>query len=648
MGRTLKLPGLVLAILAVGSAPAAAQMFNYTGSEQTYTVPAGVTVLDVSMSGGDGGGVSTVVQGAGGPGGHGGTASAVLAVNSDQTLYVEVGGAGGIGGKLSSPVGGWNGGASAGSITGEVAFGAGGGGGGASDVRTVPCGSQCPGSGASLGTRLLVAGGGGGGGVDDAGRVFAGADANPGSGPMPGSPPNGGTAGQSAPGGGGTGCSGTGMAGAGGSAGAGAAVALNAAVTMDGGGGGGGYEGGGGGGVCSSSSDDQGGAGGGGSDFASAQASDVAMGIDSTADANGSVSIIPAPPVLQIAPTITGTYTVGATLSVVHGQYVNVDQYAYQWYRCNASGNGCAQILGATGSAWTLASNDLGTTLRVDETASGAAGAAAPVLSGPTPVITAAAAPPQPSGTQQPATGSPQQSATVSPQLELGPVKLAGTRATVHLSCSGTTGGECRGSIAFRASRHGAARTTKSRISQGDKRASGEVTVAGTAFTLASGKSAALTVKLNATGRRLLDRFYRLPTDLTITGTTIRAERVTFSYPRVDAFVSWTWSYNGAHTNIQQLGVTGIPHDGQVTVACRGGGCRASEERFTPKRGNSVTLASSIIKAGVLTAGAKLQITISAPDSVAKVLTITTRRNNYPSVVKGCKLPGSTHPTTCA
>jgi hypothetical protein len=117
--------------------------FNYTGAEQTFTVPAGVFSVQVLAVGGSGGT-------AGALGGVGAQVSGDLSVTPGETLYVEVGGNGQSQGPSNyGGSGGFNGGGSGG-----------GGGGGASDVRTSPRAS-----GLFPGDRLLVAGGGGGAGT---------------------------------------------------------------------------------------------------------------------------------------------------------------------------------------------------------------------------------------------------------------------------------------------------------------------------------------------------------------------------------------------------------------------------------------------------------------------------------------------------
>lgn len=661
--RMVKSPALGLAILALSSAPAAAQTFTFSGSEQTYTVPAGITKLDVSMSGGDGGAANPNGVTAQAPGGHGGTVSAVLAVSPGEVLYVEVGGAG----NSAAAVGGWNGGGAP-SVNPDPdaqATPPSGSGGGATDVRTVSCGSACPGSTASLESRLLVAGGGGGGGFDLNGQVdINGSNADSGTDPTAVTGINGGTAGTSAPGAGGAGCDdfagnggGSGSFGAGGNGGLGAADFGGQVVATSSGGGGGGYQGGGGGGGCVTAADYQGGAGGGGSDFASSAATSVSFGADGTAAANGSVSITPAVPGLQTAPRITGTATVGQTLTVVPGQYNNTPtKFTYQWYSCSASN--CSPIPGATGTAWPLTPSDVGATLKVQETASNAFGTGTPVMSGPTPVISqpattpGAATNPAPQPQPQPAAPSQAPAPATATQLQLGSVTVAGPRATVHLSCPDTTREGCQGAIMFQAAVRRTITIRKdaasSKTPQAGSHGVAKVIVGKGTFALSSGESRALTVKLNSTGLGLLNSVYRLPTELMISGTTTLTQPVTFAYPQVRSFVAWTWSYKGTHTYLEQLDVTQIPAGGDVTVLCQGDGCRSAHQSFAAKHGSSIGLASSITKNGTLTAGAKLQITISAPNSVAKVMTIAIRPNNYPSVVKACLLPGAAHPAACA
>jgi hypothetical protein len=220
----------------MAAAPAAlAQVFSYTGAEQSYVVPTGVTAVQIVAVGAPGAGVPQV------PGGRGAVVSAELPIPQGQAvLYVEVGGTGV----------GFNGGGSDG--------------GDASDVRLIPRAAD-----GSINSRVIVAGGGGGDGN------YAGGDA--------GSDGGGGVMGGQA---------GTATAGGAGGQGNPPEACTNGQSGSFGqggnlpGGGGGGYYGGGSGGAiggpgCGPGSyETPGGGGGGGSSYASPQATQVTFGLD--------------------------------------------------------------------------------------------------------------------------------------------------------------------------------------------------------------------------------------------------------------------------------------------------------------------------------------------------------------------------------
>jgi hypothetical protein len=122
----------------VSSSTTATATFNYTGSMQTFTVPAGVTSISVDARGAQGG--------AGG--GLGGRVTCNYAVTPGDVLNIYVGGQGGA--QVSNSPGGYNGGGNAGPCNVQYP---GSGGGGASDIRL---------NGTALANRIVVAGGGGG------------------------------------------------------------------------------------------------------------------------------------------------------------------------------------------------------------------------------------------------------------------------------------------------------------------------------------------------------------------------------------------------------------------------------------------------------------------------------------------------------
>ncbi len=225
--RTYELPDSSGAlVLTGGSASGGNQSFSYTGTQQTFVVPAGITELSIRAAGGSGGAGDAA-------GGAGAIVSATIPVTPGETLYIYVGGT------APNGNGGWNGGGNSGNPGAS-----GGGGGGATDIR----------QGANaLGNRVVVAGGGGGGGFGGAGPGNGGAAGNP-NGVAGTASANGGAGGAGATVGAG---GGTGSLGQGGNGG------YN--NPRRGGGGGGGVYGGGGGSACGAGCNGAGGGGGGSS-----------------------------------------------------------------------------------------------------------------------------------------------------------------------------------------------------------------------------------------------------------------------------------------------------------------------------------------------------------------------------------------------
>ncbi len=128
--------------------------FNYTGAPEQWTVPAGVTSIDVEAYGAEAG-LST---GSAGTPGKGGKLTAKLTVSPGDILNIYVGGKGGNGSPGVGGTAGWNGGAPGESYSGGRG---GGGGGGATDIRK---------NGTDLTDRIFTVGSGGGCGHNGSGE----------------------------------------------------------------------------------------------------------------------------------------------------------------------------------------------------------------------------------------------------------------------------------------------------------------------------------------------------------------------------------------------------------------------------------------------------------------------------------------------
>lgn len=278
LARSLAALGLLLA--AAGAAQAQTSNFAYTGSPQSYTVPAGITKLNVTATGGAGGGNRSNSKG-----GLGAVVQATVTVIPGEVLTVVVGGQGidsNNGGSSSAGgAGGYNGG-------GNGAY-TGGGGGGATDLRRAAANGSTGDYFASR-NALLVAGGGGGG---DAGPAGGNAGTPDGGNGVSG---QGGPAGQGAT----TTALGSGYLGSNGTGGNGNPNNFNAA------GGGGYYGGGGGGGAAGTFGTGLNGGGGGSSYVLPTGSSNVSYSL-AASRSSGALAITPVLPSPNNALAFNGT-----------------------------------------------------------------------------------------------------------------------------------------------------------------------------------------------------------------------------------------------------------------------------------------------------------------------------------------------------
>lgn len=201
---------------ALAGSNSSSETFYYTGSQQTFTVPMGVTQLDYTVAGGAGGaGYAALAGELGGSGGDGSVVTGTLTVTPGEQLIIEVGSSGAnassnqqsCGGPFSLYVGGAGGSNPDSSFSGGSGgdgncdlFNSGGGGGGGGAASAILDSSN-----AAL---VVAAGGGGGGGAGaaagyDGGAGGANASGGPGGGDGAGSGGQIGAAGSSAGGTGG-------------------------------------------------------------------------------------------------------------------------------------------------------------------------------------------------------------------------------------------------------------------------------------------------------------------------------------------------------------------------------------------------------------------------------------------------------------
>ena len=484
--------------------------FDFTGSEQYYRVPTGVTTVRVTAVGASGG---TGYYSPGTPGAAGGRGARVtgdLAVTPGEALFVEVGGPGGDGAVNAGGYPGYNGGAPGGST--EGASGAyGGGGGGASDVRTCsvnPAG--CNRAPSSLASRLLVAGGGGGAGGGQAQYAAEGGQGGD-SGDV-GSP------GEGQSGGGGAG--GTQSAAGAGAAGGMCAVAtasgrngLDGALDLGGSGGSGGigsgqttWGGGGGGEGCGGG----GGGGGGGSSYGPAGAT---YGTSQPGDQTASVTITPLEASAQVSPaaldfgsqprstlsppqavTITNTGNSPLTIAGLTVAGAAASDFIVGSSSCGGSlapGGSCQltvrfapTALGGRAASLAISSNDTASPASVQLSGMGAQPSATTPTPSPTPTPT-----PTPSPTLTPA---PKPKPAPTPAAATGPSVSRVTMSSHTVSATNPV------KLGFTASKPGKVLVTLTRVVHGKTTAVATVTI-----TVTRKGKVSYTLKTRFAGRRL-------------------------------------------------------------------------------------------------------------------------------------------------
>jgi mucin-19 len=275
-----------------------------TSTDYQWTVPAGITSVSFTITGGQGG-AGAIGNAAGGLGGK---FTGTLAVSGGQVISMWAGAAGGAGSTASSLSGGRNSGGGGGSST-RV----GGAGGAHSQINRAGVLVAVAGGGGGGGGWSGGAGGGGGSSTFSSGVANGVSGTNAQSFSGAGGSTSGGGGGAASGGGGSPGTSGASLSG--GSGGAGSAGS--------GGGGGGGYFGGGGAGGDNDTSGADGAGGGGGSNYFNSTSVSAVTGFAAAQSGNGSIVITyPSTAVSSFAPSTSLTNSTSLSFSIVFSESV--------------------------------------------------------------------------------------------------------------------------------------------------------------------------------------------------------------------------------------------------------------------------------------------------------------------------------------
>ncbi len=146
----------------------------------------------------------------------------------------------------------------------------------------------------------------------------------------------------------------------------------------------------------------------------------IVTGTNTSGNATGTstqTAVIASAPLNTVVPTIAGTTTAGQTLTADAGTWTGTPTptFTYQWRRCDAAGNSCADIVSATASTYVLAVADIGATIRVAVTGTNSVDNATAVSTQTAIVATAPAAPANTTSPTISGTAQVGQSLTASP-----------------------------------------------------------------------------------------------------------------------------------------------------------------------------------------------------------------------------------------
>jgi hypothetical protein len=118
--------------------------------------------------------------------------------------------------------------------------------------------------------------------------------------------------------------------------------------------------------------------------------------------------------------------------------------------------------------------------------------------------------------------------------------------------------------------------------------------------------------------------------------------------PRLAAGVSSSWTVRGARVRIDRLLVTGAPANATAEFRCRGRRCPVARRRADAPRGRRMNVLASLRRVrGRFRARQTLEVRITSPDAIGKVVRYRLRRGRTPIGRTLCLRPGAGAPHRC-
>lgn len=168
-----------------------------------------------------------------------------------------------------------------------------------------------------------------------------------------------------------------------------------------------------------------------------------------TATSNATTVVTSAKPTNTDRPSISGTPAPGNRLQANRGTWVGEQPitYSFRWLRCNADGDNCSELEGATDNDYVVRDGDVGRTLRVRVSARNDAGSGS-VISAQTAVVRTNAPPP---GSSVPVGEVPNTARLIVSDVQSSPNPVTSRTSpiTVRIRVKDTRGNVIRGALVF-------------------------------------------------------------------------------------------------------------------------------------------------------------------------------------------------------
>jgi hypothetical protein len=171
-------------------------------------------------------------------------------------------------------------------------------------------------------------------------------------------------------------------------------------------------------------------------------------------------------------------------------------------------------------------------------------------------------------------------------------------------------------------------------------------TVGGGSYSVATGDTATVRVTLNATGRRLLSQFYKLPAKVAVSGTTSLSRSVTLSYGRLHILPAYEWAFSKTFAFATQLTLSGLPKGAHVTLLCDGHGCPFSKRSFAAPKHGKLQLAPAL-QQRALGLHSMVELQITATNDIGEVVVFTVVPGKLPTESFLCLPPGAHAASAC-